>query len=88
MNVQNKYAIFSLERQLASGLLTEMVENFKVFTIQLDKQVDKIIDSEEHVYTGSWLRNNSAEQVDAISDSVKLVVDGSYPKSNKRVATL
>ena len=49
MNVQNKDANLSLERRLASGFLAEMVENFKGCTIQSDKQVDKIIDSEEHV---------------------------------------
>ena len=57
-----------------------MVENFKGCTIQSDEQVDKIIDSEEHVDARNWLRNNFAKQVDAISDSEKLVVDGSNPK--------
>ena len=54
--VQNKYANLSLERQLASGVLAEMVENFKICTTQStisnsahrnsDKQVDEINDSE------------------------------------------
>ena len=69
MHEQKKYATFSLEQRLASGVLEEMVENFKECTIRSDKQVDKIIDSEEHVDTRSWLGNDSAEQVDAISDS-------------------
>ena len=64
-----------------------MVENFKRRTIQSDEQVDRIIDSEEHVDTRSWLINDSAKQVDAISDSKKLVVDGIDPKSDPRVAT-
>ena len=34
MNVQKKYGNWSLERQLASGNLAEMVENFKGCTIQ------------------------------------------------------
>ena len=46
---KKKYANLSLERRLASGVLEEMVENFKGCTIQSDEQVDKIIDSEEHV---------------------------------------
>ena len=62
-----------------------MVEIFKGFTIQSDKQVDQIIDSEEHVDARNWLRNDSSEQVDAMSDSEKLVVDGSNPKSNPKV---
>ena len=63
------------------------VENFKGFTIKSDEQVDKIIDSEEHVDGRNWLRFYFAEQVDAISDSEILVVDGSDPKSEPRVAT-
>ena len=46
-----------------------MIENFKGCTIQSDNQVDKIIDSKEHVDPRNWLRNDSAEQVDAISYS-------------------
>ena len=87
MNVQKKDANFSLDRQLASGVLAEIFENFKGCTIQSDKQVDKIIDSEEHVDARSWLGNDSAKQVDAISDYKKLVMDGSNPKSNPRVST-
>ena len=34
MNVQKKDANWSLERQLDSGVLAEMVENFKGCTIQ------------------------------------------------------
>ena len=64
-----------------------MVENFKGCTTQSNGQVDKIIDSEEHVDTRNWLRNDYDKQVDAISDYEKLVVDGSNPKSNPRVAT-
>ena len=63
-----------------------MIESFKGFTIQSDEQVEKIIDSEEHVDARNWLRNDSAKQVDAISDSKKLVVDGSDPKIDQRVA--
>ena len=64
-----------------------MVEIFKGCTIRLDKQVDKIIDSQEHVETKSSLRNDSVKQVDAISDSGTLVGDGSNPKINPKVAT-
>ena len=56
-----------------------MVEDFKGCTIQSDEQVDKIIDSEEHVDVRNWLRNDSTKQVDAISDSGKLILDGSNP---------
>ena len=49
MNVQKKYANFSLEIRLAAGVLAEMVEKFKGCTIQSDKEVDKIIDSKKHV---------------------------------------
>ena len=85
--VKKKYASWSLERQLAAGVLAEMVENFKGCTIQSDEQVDTIIDSKEHVDARNWLRNDSAEQVDVIIDSKKLVVDGRYPKSDPSVAT-
>ena len=64
-----------------------MVEIFKGCTIQSDEQVDKIIDSEEHVDARNWLRNDSSKQVDAISDSEILFLDGSDPKINPRVAT-
>ena len=87
MNVQKKYVNWSLERQLAAGVLEEMVKQFKGFTIQSDEQVDTTIDPEEHVDARHWLRNDSAEQVDAISDFKRLVVDRSDPKSNPSVAT-
>ena len=61
-----------------------MVENFKVYTIQSDEQVDKIIDSEEYVDARSWLRNDSDEQVNVISDSEKLVVGGRNPKKRSK----
>ena len=86
-NVQKKDANWSLDRRLAAGVLAEMVKDFKGCTIQSDEQVDKIIDSEEHVDAKNCLRNDSAEQVDAISDSEKLVVDGSDPKSDPNVST-
>ena len=60
MNVQKKDANWSLERRLAAGVLAEIVEIFKGCTIQSDKQVDEIIDSEEHVDARNWLRNDSA----------------------------
>ena len=87
MNVQNKYANLSLEKRLAAGILAEIVENFKACTIQSDKQVVEIIDSEEHVDARNWLRNYSSKQVDAISDSEKMVVDGSDPISDPKAAT-
>ena len=56
MNVKNKYENMSLERQLASGILSEMIVIFKGCTIQStirdsiqsdsDKHFDKINDSE------------------------------------------
>ena len=49
MNVQKKDANWSLERRLAAAFLEEMVQEFKGCTIQSDKKVGKIIDSEEHV---------------------------------------
>ena len=64
-----------------------MVKEFNECTIQSNKQIDTIIDSEEHVDARTWLRNNSAKHVDAISDSEKLVVDVSDPKSDPSVAT-
>ena len=82
MHVQKKDANLLLERRLDSDVLTEMVENIKGCTIQSDKQVDKIIDSHEHVDERNWLRNNYSEQVNAIGDSKKLVVDGSDQKSD------
>ena len=64
-----------------------MVKDFKGCTIQSGKQVDKIIDSEEHVDARNWLRNDSAKQVDVISDSKKLVVDESDPTRDPSVVT-
>ena len=64
-----------------------MVKEFNECTIQSDKQVDTIIDSEEHVDVRNWLRNDSDEQVDVINDSEKLVVDGNGPKSDRSVST-
>ena len=85
MNVQNKDSNTSLERRLASGVLTEMVENFKGCTIQStirdsahidsDKQVDEINDSEEQVDARNWLRNDSTEQFDAIINNSDKQVD-------------
>ena len=54
MNVQKKDENWSIERKLAAGVLVEMVEDFKGCTIQSDEQVDKIIDSEEHVDARNW----------------------------------
>ena len=51
------------------------------------KNVDKKIDSEEHVDARNWLRNDSAKQVDVISDSKKLVVDESDPTRYPSVVT-
>ena len=44
-SIQKKDESWSLERRLAAGILEEMVENFKGWTIQSDEQVDEIIDS-------------------------------------------
>ena len=52
-----------------------MVKIFKGCSIQSDKQVDEIIDSEEHVDARNWLRNDSTEQVGVTNDSERLVVD-------------
>ena len=87
VNVQKKDKILSLERRLASGVLAEMVENFKGCTIQSTINDDKLIYSEEYVDARNWLRNDSAKHVDAIGDSDKLVVDGSNPKTDPMVAT-
>ena len=64
-NVQKKDASWTLERQLAAGVLAEMVENFKGCSIQSDKQFDDISDSKEGVED----RNDSAQQVDVLNDS-------------------
>ena len=82
MNVQTKDANWSLERRLATGVLAEIVENFKGYiqsTISdsehndSDKQVNKIYDSDKQVDARTWLRNNSAKQFDQINDSDKQV---------------
>ena len=64
-----------------------MVKYLKGCTIQSDAQVDKIIDSKEHVDARNWLRNDSAEQVGVTNYSEKLVVDGSDPKSDPSIPT-
>ena len=66
MNVQKKDANWSLERRLAAGVLAAMDEHFKRCSILSDKQVDNIIESEEHVDAKNWLRKYSAERVYAI----------------------
>ena len=86
-NVQKKHANWSLEIQLAAGIIDKMVKEFNKCTIQSDEEVDTIIDSKEHVDARNWLRNDSAGQVDVINYSEKLVMDGSDPKSNPSVAT-
>ena len=60
-----------------------MVEIFKGFSIQSDKQVDDISNSKEGVEG----RNDSFEEVDVLNDSENFVVDGSDPKSDPNVAT-
>ena len=84
MNIQKKNTNLSLEGRLTLGVLAKIVEIFKGFKIQSDKQVDKIIDSEEHVEARSWIRNDSAKQFDAINDSKKMFVDGSDQKAMER----
>ena len=86
-SVQKKDASWSLERQLAAGVLAEMVEIFKGCNIQSDEQVDEIVDSKEQVDTRNWLRNDSFEQVDVLKNSENLIVDGSDPKSDLIIAT-
>ena len=86
-SVEKKDASWPLERRLAADVLAEIVEKFKRCSIQSDKQVDEIIDSEEHVDARKWLRNDSAEQVGVTNYSEELVVDGSDPKSNLSIAT-
>ena len=81
MNEQKEDSKFPFERWPVSVILEEIFENVKGCTIQSDKQVDKIIDSEEYVDLRNWLRNDSSEQIDAISDSEKLAVDGSDQKA-------
>ena len=88
-------ANWSLERQLASGTLAEMAENFKGYTIQStisnyaqsdsNKQVDEINDSDEQVGAKNWSRNYSVGQVDQINDSDKQV--GAISDSEKLVVT-
>ena len=82
-SVQKEYASWSLERQLAAGIMAETVENFKGCSIQSDKQVDEIVDSKEQVDARNRLRKDSAKQADVLNDSETLVVDGSDPKSGQ-----
>ena len=66
MNAQKKDANMSLERRLASGILSETIKNIKGCTIQStinysvyydsDEQVDEINDSKEQVDVRNWLR--------------------------------
>ena len=94
MNVQKKDANLSLEKRLASGILEEMVENFKGCTIQStisdsahsdsDEQVYNTNDSEEQVDARNWLINDSVEQVGQINDSEKQV-DAIINDSEKQV---
>ena len=79
------------ERRIASGILAEMIKEFKGCTIQStindseyydsDERVDAINDSEEQVDASNWLINYSKEQVDAINDSKELVDAVINPKS-------
>ena len=85
--VQKKDANWSLERWIDAGVWDKMIKEFNECTIQSDKQVDTIIDSEEHADARNWLRNDSTKHVDAKSDYEKLVVDGSDQKSDPSVAT-
>ena len=83
INAQEKYTNMSLERRLASGILSEIIKNVKGCAIQsiinisvhyeCYGQVDKINDFEEQVDARNWLKNNSSEQVDHINDSNKQV---------------
>ena len=66
-SVHNKDTSWSIESQLAAGVLAEIVENFKKCSIQSDKQVDDISDSKERVDDIS----NSNEGVDNRNDSAK-----------------
>ena len=81
--VQKKDTSWSLERQLAAGVLAEMVEIFKGCSIQSDEQDDKISNSKEEVED----RNDSFEEVDVSNDSENFVVNGSDPKSDPNGAT-
>ena len=47
LNSQNKYATMSLERQLASGILAETIQNFRVCTIQSTINNSICYDSDE-----------------------------------------
>ena len=90
MNVQNKDASMSYERQLASVILAETIKIFKGCTIQStindsvyyesDEKVDEINYSEEQVDARNWFRNDSAKQVDQINDFDKQVDALSYSK--------
>ena len=78
--VQKKYASWSLERGFVAGVLAEMVEIFKVCSIQSDEQVDDISDSKEGVEN----RNDSFEEVDVLNDSKKFgSLCGSLPSTTK-----
>ena len=50
INVHNKDTNLSLERQLASGVLAEIVEYFKECTIQSTISNSAHSDSDKHVY--------------------------------------
>ena len=73
-----------IRKQLAAGVMSEMVENFKGCSIQSDEQVDEIIDSKEHVDARNWLRNDSAEQVDVINDSEKIGYGWKQPRERSK----
>ena len=83
VNTQKKDANVTYERRIASGILAEIIEEFKGCTIQStindsgycdsSEQVDTILISEEKVDARKWLRNDSNEQVDPIDDSDKQV---------------
>ena len=53
-NVQTKDANWSFERQLVAGILEKIIKEFNECTIQLDRQVNTIIDSKEHVDARNW----------------------------------
>ena len=94
MNVQKKYANLSFERQLSSGVLAEIGENFKGCTIKSkignsthndsNEQVDNMNHSEEQVDVRKWVRNNSRKQYDQIYYSNKQV-DSIINDSDKQI---
>ena len=83
INAQKKDTNVSYERLLASGILEEIIKEFKGCTIQSTihdsgyynsyEQVDAINDSETQVGARNWLRNDSTKLVDQINDSNKQV---------------